>query len=370
MHTSFSKLFIFLFVCLTAELASAQPALKDVFKNRFVIGAALNEAQFTERDSTEAAIIKAQFNTITPENVLKWELVHPQPGVYKFDAPDKYVEFGMKNNMVIIGHNLVWHSQTPKWVFQDSTGKPISKENLLARMHDHILTVVGRYKGKITGWDVVNEAVNDDGSLRQSPWMKIIGEEYLLKAFEYAHEADPQTELYYNDYSVENIPKRNGVIALVKKLQAAGIPVAGIGMQGHYSLIWPTLGQVDSTINEFAALGVKVLVTELDIDVLPQQHWSSSADVSRKAEYKAKFDPYKTGLPDSVQQALAKRYGELFGVFVKDSDKLKRVTLWGVTDAESWLNGSPVPYRTNYPLLFGRDGKPKPAFDAVIKSGL
>ena len=181
----------------------AEPALKDLFKKKFLIGAALNPAQFGESNAMEVALIKRQFNTITPENVLKWEKIHPELGRYDFTLADRYVEFGEKNKMAVIGHTLVWHSQTPDWVFQDDQGRPISREVLLARMREHILTVVGRYKGRIQGWDVVNEALAEDGTLRPSPWRKIIGEDYLLKAYQSAHEADPQAELYYNDYSLE-----------------------------------------------------------------------------------------------------------------------------------------------------------------------
>src|SRR5262249_36269937 len=185
-----------------------RPALKDAFKDSFLIGAALNQNQFFERDTRGVAIVTSQFNSITPENVLKWALVHPEPDKYSFAASDRYVEFGERNHMFIIGHTLVWHNQTPRWVFEDNQGKAVSRETLLSRMRDHIHTVVGRYKGKIRGWDVVNEALNEDGSMRQSPWMKIIGEDYVQQAFVYAHEADPNVQLYYNDYSLENEAKR------------------------------------------------------------------------------------------------------------------------------------------------------------------
>lgn len=355
-----------LFFCVNCA-GQLQPQLKEFFNNDFLIGAALNDNHFFERDKQGVDIVQRHFNTITPENVLKWIVVHPELNRYDFTASDKFVEFGVKNNMIIIGHTLVWHNQTPKWVFEDTAGNLISKEKLLERMRDHIYTVVGRYKGKIKGWDVVNEAVVDDGSYIQSMWMKIIGEEYLVKAFQYAHEADPDAELYYNDFSVENIPKRNGVIKLVKKLQAAGIKVSGIGMQGHYLMDWPTLGQIDSTIKEFAALGTKVMVTELDVDVLPRPDQSLSAEITNRFEYQEKLNPFKKGLPESKQQEFTQRYEELFKIFRKNSGKITRVTFWGVDDGSSWLNGFPVPGRTNYPLLFGRDGKPKPAFNAVVK---
>jgi len=228
--------------------------------------------------------------------------------------------------------------------------------------------VVGRYKGRVNGWDVVNEALNDDGTLGQTPWLKIIGEEYIAKAFEFAHEADPKAELYYNDYSLENEAKRNGALELIKKLRAQGVPVTGVGLQGHYGMDWPSVDQLDATIAAFAKHGVKVMITELDVDVLPPAWQYHGADISRNAELQPKLNPYTNGLPDSVQQTLAKRYADLFGVFLKHRGALTRVTFWGVTDASSWLNNWPVRGRTNYPLLFDRDGRPKPAFDAVIKA--
>ena len=348
--------------------ASAQPALKDAFKDHFLIGAALNESQFTEQNPAQTALIKKHFNSITPENVLKWEVVHPDPDHFNFTPSDRYVEFGTKNGMVIIGHTLVWHSQTPKWVFEDASGKPLDRDALLIRMSNHIHGVVGRYKGRIKGWDVVNEALAENGSLRETPWLKIIGEDYLVKAFEFAHAADPDAELYYNDYALENPAKRNGAIKLVKKLHAAGVKITGIGTQTHAKMTSPSPQLVDDTLTAFGKLGVKVMVTELDVDVLPGAGSSQSADVSLRAAQSPALNPYTNGLPDSVQQALAKRYAELFAVFVKHSDVVDRVTFWGVTDGDSWLNGWPVPGRTSHPLLFDRACNPKPAFDAVIKT--
>ena len=340
-------------------------SLKDAFKGKFLIGAALNQAQSSEHDSMGAALAKAQFNTITPENILKWELVHPQPNKFVFDQPDRYVAFGEKNGMFIVGHTLVWHNQTPRWVFHDSTGKPATREQLLERMHDHIATVVGRYKGRIKGWDVVNEALEEDGTLRQSPWMKIIGEEYLLKAYEFAHEADPDLELYYNDFSLENAPKRNGAVALVKKLQSQGVHIAAVGLQGHYKMGWPSRQLLDSTIDAFARLGVKVNITELDVDVVPATQGNVGADLILNNQAKYRADIYAGGLPDSVQRSLASRYADLFAVLVKHADVVDRVTFWGVTDGNSWLNSGG---RVNYPLLFGRNHQPKPAYEAVVKT--
>ena len=342
------------------------PTLKDAYQGCFVVGAALNPAQFTDQVPAEDAIIKTQFNAISPENVLKWEIVHPRPGIFDFTLSDKYVEFGEQNHMFILGHNLVWHSQVPGWVFQDSDGKPLTRDALLARMREHILTVVSHYKGRINGWDVVNEALNDDGTLRQSQWRKIIGDDFIDKAFEYAHEADPNVQLYYNDYSLENEAKRKGAIEIVKRLQAKGIPITGVGVQDHVQMDWPTAAQIDATINDFAALGVKVMFTEVDVDVLPPATRNRGADVGMNVASDPKLNPYPNGLPDDMQQALAKRYAELFSTYAKHCGTVTRVTLWGVTDANSWKNNWPVRGRTNYPLLFGRDDKPKPAFDAVI----
>jgi endo-1,4-beta-xylanase len=360
------SLLLLAFSLLPAE--QVPPALKDAFKGSFLIGAALNPGQFTERDAREAAIAKAQFDSISPENVLKWESVHPEPGRYDFDLPDKYVAFGEKNHMFIVGHTLVWHHQTPKWVFEDAKGNPVDRETLLNRMREHIQAVVGRYKGRVNGWDVVNEALEDDGTLLQTPWLKIIGEDYIAKAFEFAHEADPKAELYYNEFSLEDEGKRNGGIELIKKLKAQGVPVTGVGLQGHYNIDWPSVDQLDAAIEAFAKLGVKVMITELDVDVLPPAMQYRGADISANVELQPKLNPYTSGLPDSVQQTLAKRYNDLFGVFLQHRGVLSRVTFWGVTDAGSWLNNWPVRGRTSYPLLFDRDGQPKPAFFGVIKA--
>jgi len=343
--------------------------LKDAFKHSFLIGAAINRRQFSEQDVRGVAIITSQFNSITPENVLKWGSVHPEPNKYDFLGPDRYVAFGEKYHMFIIGHTLVWHKQTPRWVFEDAKGKPVDRETLLGRLRDHIHTVVGRYKGRIKGWDVVNEALNEDGTMRQTAWLKIIGEDYLEKAFQFAHEADPKAQLYYNDFALENEAKGKGAIELIKKLQARGVPIFAVGLQAHNRLDWPTIAQQDATITAFAKLGLKVNITELDIDVLPPASQHRGADITLNAELKAKLNPYPNGLPDSVQEALAKRYADLFGVFVKHRDVIDRVTFWGVTDADSWLNGWPVRGRTSYPLLFDRSGQPKPAFAAAIRAG-
>jgi len=352
--------------CVAAN-AQQPTTLKDAYRGIFHVGAAINEQQIAGTDALGTGIVAAQFDSISPENVLKWERVHPSLDTYNFELADKYVAFGEKNHMFIVGHNLVWHSQVPNWVFQDDQGKPLTREALLQRMHDHIFKVVGRYKGRIQSWDVVNEALNEDGTLRKSKWQQIIGDDFIEKAFEYAHQADPQAELTYNDYSLENEAKLKGALALVARLKAHGVAITTVGIQGHDSLAHPTVEEEDAAITAFAKLGVKVAISELDIDVLSRDPKLFSADVSLKVKQDPKLNPYANGLPDDVQQELARRYADLFAVFLKHRAEMSRVTFWGVTDRDSWLNNWPVPGRTSYPLLFDRNGKPKPAFEAVIE---
>ena len=361
---------ILVLLCGCFPVVAQRSTLKDAFKNDFMIGAALNRRQIFEQDTRGAAIVSTHFNSITPENVLKWALVHPEPNRYDFAAPDRYVEFGQKHGMFIVGHTLVWHNQTPRWVFQDEKGNPLDREALLKRLRDHIFTVVGRYKGRIKGWDVVNEALNQDGTMRQSPWFKIIGEDYLVKAFQFAHEADPSAELYYNDYDLELPAKRAGGVELIKKLKAAGISISGVGLQNHNLMDWPSAADEDATITAFENLGVKIHITELDVDLLPRTT-KPGADYAVDIEVTPQLNPYTDRLPDAQQLALAKRYAELFQVYLKHRDAIERVTFWGVADGDSWLNNWPMKGRTNYPLLFDRLGRPKPALTAIInlKSG-
>ena len=356
-----------LIAAVTATSAQTPTTLKEAYRDSFHVGVAINEAQITGTGARGVAIVETQFDSISPENVLKWERIHPKPNTYSFELADQYMAFGEKRHMFIVGHNLVWHSQVPDWVFRDDKGNLVDREALLKRMHDHIQTVAGRYKGRIQSWDVVNEALNDDGTLRQSLWLKIIGEDYIAKAFQYAHVADPRAQLTYNDYSLENAAKRKGALELIAKLKAQGVPVTSVGIQGHDSLIWPSVEVEDATISAFAKLGVKVVISELDFDVLPPVPDQESADVSMKIQQDPKLNPYAKGLPQSVQQKLTKRYADLFGVYLKHRDVVTRVTLWGVTDADSWRNDWPVEGRTSYPLLFDRSGHPKPGFQAVMQ---
>lgn len=368
------KLVIITVLCFALFLAAAchagcpnQPALKDVFAKDFLIGAALNYDQILGKDASETALIETQFNSITPENILKWSLVHPEPDKYDFEAADRLVALGEKNGMFIVGHTLVWHYQTPNWVFQNPDGGDTDRETLLTRMKDHISTVVGRYKGRIHGWDVVNEAITPDGQFRKNKWLKIIGEDYVAKAFEFAHEADPDAQLYYNDFNMYRRGQVKGVIRLVKDLKERGLRVDGIGIQGHWGLDFPPNDRLEAAINELSQLGIKLMITELDLTVLPVASRYRGADISKNFEAQKKLNPYTDGLPGDMQQKLADRYAELFSFFHKHRDKFSRITFWGVHDAHSWRNNWPIRGRTDYPLLFDRHCQPKPAFDAVIK---
>ena len=345
----------------------AQSTLKEAYQGKFYIGTALNTPQILEKDEAVVNVIKENFNAIVAENCMKGGPMQPEEGKFNFELSDKFVEFGVKNNMYITGHCLIWHSQAPRWFFTDSLENQVSPEVLKERMRTHIYTVMGRYKGKIKGWDVVNEAINDDGSYRNSKFYQILGEDFIKYAFQYAHEADPDCELYYNDYS-ESIPaKRDGIAAMVKKLKDDGIRIDAMGMQCHIGLDYPSLEEYEAAIQTYSAQGVKVMVTEMEISVLPMPVRNLGADIATNVEYQEKLNPYTKGLPDSVSLVLAERYAEFFKLFLKYDDAFTRVTLWGVNDGNSWKNGFPVRGRTDYPLLFDRNNQPKAMVPVLIE---
>ncbi len=345
-----------------------QPALKYVFNDDFYIGVALSDNQLKGNDPDDIALVEKHFNSIVPENILKWEEVHPEPDRYNFEPADRFVAFGEKNKMFMVGHTLVWFYQTPDWVFEDESGKPLSREALLKRMKDHIFTVMGRYKGRIHGWDVVNEVIMADGKFRENKWWKIIGEDYVQKAYEFACQADPRAQLYYNEYDFIKPPKREGVIRLIRDLQAKSIRIDGVGIQGHWFLDYPPIEEIETAILTLSKLGVKLMVTELDVSVLPFYPVDSQAvDLSSfDPETQKRYNSYTDGLPDSVQKDLANRYAELFSLFHRHRDKFSRITFWAVHDAQSWRSYLPIRGRTDYPMLFDRGRKPKLAFDAVV----
>lgn len=359
-----------LLLCAAAALAAVSgaaetPALKDVAPKGLRIGAAINRNQSDGRDEKALAIVTRQFTTVSPENLLKWERVHPEPDRYDFEPADRYVDFGTKHGMFVVGHVLLWHQQTPAWVFAGEGGRKLDRETALARLKAHIDAVVGRYHGRIGGWDVVNEALEEDGQLRKTPWLEAIGEDYIAKAFEYAHAADPGAELYYNDYNLWKPAKRDAAVRLVQGLRAKGLRVEGIGEQAHWGIDDPPLDAIDACLAAIRVSGTTPLITELDMDVLPRDPDMWGADLSKKAKIKTATNIYPDGLPPEMQEKLARRYADVFALFLKHG--VGRVTFWGVTDATSWLHDFPIPGRVNYPLLWDRDGREKPAFAAVAQ---
>jgi endo-1,4-beta-xylanase len=336
-------------------------SLKSAYAKEFEIGTALGLQHIEEKVPEANALILREFNAITPENIMKSEVIHPSVDKYNFGPADKYVAYGEKNKLKVYGHTLIWHSQLTPFARRIK-----SKDSLQMFMKDHITTIVSRYKGRIKGWDVVNEALNEDGTMRKSVFQNVIGQDFVTEAFRLAQKADPKCELYYNDYNIEQPKKRAGAIEIVKRIQKAGVRIDGVGIQGHWSANGPPLQDIENSIKEFSALGVKVMFTELDLTVLPNPWDLQGADVNQNFEGSPKMNPYPGGLPDSMQVVLAKRYEDLFKLFIKYKDDISRVTFWGVNDGHSWLNGWPIRGRTNYPLLFDRAYMPKPAYKRVM----
>jgi endo-1,4-beta-xylanase len=351
-----------------AARGDEEPSLKELVPAGMLIGAALNQAQSDGQDDTALRIVTRHFNTVTAENLLKWENVHPEPDRYEFGPADRYVAFGHDRGLKVIGHTLLWHQQTPAWVFEGKDGALPDRETLLNRLRTHIEAVAGRYRGRIHGWDVVNEALEEDGTLRKSPWLQAIGEDYIEKAFELASQADPDAELYYNDFNLTKPEKRAGALRIVRRLRDRGLRVDGIGEQGHWLMDVPAVDDIDRTIADFTAAGMKTLITELDVDVLPRDPSMYGADLNAKAKMRVETNLYPDGLPAAQQEQQAKRYADVFGVFMRHRGQIVRVTFWGVTDAQTWLHNFPIPGRVNHPLLWDRSGRPKPAFDAVVRT--
>lgn len=341
-------------------------SLKDHFKDDFLIGAAIPTSQLKGTDAKSDSIVAMHFNSIVAENCMKSEKINPAEGVYFWDDADAFVELGLRNNQTIIGHALVWHSQLAPWFPVDSTGAYVKPEVLKERMKTHIATTVGRYKGKIHGWDVVNEAILDDGSYRSTPFYDILGEEYIPLAFQYAHEADPDAELYINDFSMANPAKRERYIKIVNDLKARGIRIDGIGMQGHMGMDYPPMDQFEKSIEEFGKTGLQVMITEWDMSALPTVH--EGADISMISENKEQYNPYPESLPAEVSEKWNNRMAECLAMFKRHSDVISRVTVWGVHDGMSWRNDFPMFGRTDYPLPFDRDYNLKDAFKNEIAS--
>jgi endo-1,4-beta-xylanase len=328
----------------------ANGGLKNYYKDLFPVGASVTPRSLAGPD---AELILRQFNSLTPENAMKMGPIHPEENRYYWKAADSIVDFAQRHGLRVRGHNLCWHENTPRWLFKDSLGNPVSKEVLLRRLKDHIMTVVGRYKGKVYAWDVVNEAIADDSTilLRNSPWYQICGDEFISKAFEYAHEADPEAQLFYNDYNTERPEKRERIYRLLNQLVDAKVPITGVGIQGHWSIFEPSEKDLAATIRRFGSLGLKIQVTELDISIYP---WEKERRDLRPGE--------SDSLTAELEQKQADQYRKVFTVFRQYKSFINGVTFWNVSDRDSWLNRYPVKGRRNYPLLFDRNLQPKKAY--------
>lgn len=346
--------------------------LKQAAGDAFLVGIAMDSGyRGRAADALSVRIASIHFNAVTPENSMKPMALQPEEGRFEFGTADRLVAMAEEWGAEPIGHCLVWHSQTPRWFFRGPDGEPVDRALALERMRTHIATVVGRYKGKIKQWDVVNEAI-DDGPralLRRSPWLEAIGEDYIAEAFRMAHAADPDAVLIYNDYGIEERHKREKAVRLLRSLLDQGVPVHAVGMQCHWRMERPDLAEVEESIKAYAELGLQVMITELDIGVLPTHY--SGADVGRQESMQGReavMNPYRDGLPDVVAQQHAERYRQAFAMFHRHRDVIGRVTLWGVHDGRSWLNHFPIRGRADYPMLFDRQGEPKPAFFAVVEA--
>ncbi len=343
----------------------APATLQAAARGLFDVGVGLNDRIAESPDDWK--LLTTQFGSVTPENCMKPAAVQRAAGAFDFRQPDQFVDFATKHHLQIVGHCLVWakDDRTPAWFYLDGD-KPASRELLLQRMKQHIDTVVGRYRGRIASWDVVNEAIDDgEHDLRPSGWVTACGDEFLVKAFEYAHAADPDALLIYNDYNNELPGKREKVIRLLRSLKERGAPVHAMGLQGHYELDRIPLSELEATLIAVRELGVKVVVSELDIDVVLRSRWW--ADGGKYREELAKYDPYRDGCPADILRRQAEQYAQLFRLFAKHADVIERISFWNLHDGQSWLNYFPWK-RVNYPLLFDRQGQPKPAFDAVIEA--
>lgn len=371
--------FIVVLLCLFGGRLAQGESLREAAEGCFQIGFAIEP--YSLDDPRFRDLLVREAGAVSTCNVLKPEYVQPVEGQFDFARADRILAFARQHGMSVTGHTLVWHQQTPEWFFRDAQGRPVGREQAMNRLRTHITTVMRHCRGQVKGWDVVNEAVSDkEGEyLRDTPWRRAIGDDYIEQACRIAMSADPDAELYYNDYNLEIPEKRVKAIRLIRELKAKGIRIDAVGLQGHYTLLWPENTPVPSapsgfwpggdlladTIRDFSREGVKVMITELDINVLPGRY--TGADVSLKMMPASAINPFVKGCPDSVLKAQAAAYAEIFRVLVRNADQVTRVTFWGLTDDDSWLNNWPVEGRTNYPLLFDREFRPKPAYEEVLR---
>lgn len=377
----FFTTFILAFVIFSNK-ESNQIYLKDVYSDYFQIGtiwhgSIMGNPQRSPNPNIrkEKKLTAKEFNVITAENCMKPEFIQPKEGVFTFEESDKMIAFAQSNNMNVIGHTLIWHHMTPKWFFENENGYPVSRDILIQRLKSHIKTVMNRYKGKVHYWDVVNEVIqtkeNDDGSYdafyRKTPWLEIIGPEYIEIAYKTAHEIDPDAKLLYNDFNLDQAEKIDFALELISDLREKGIPIHGLGYQAHFLMKEPLLSDIEMVFKKCKEANMPIHITELDLSVLPNA-WHLRGDiVSMKDKLSKEINPYPDYAPIEVLNQQAERYKDIFKIFIKYRDILERVSFWGVWDGASWRDYSPVNGRTDYPLFFDRQFKRKPAYNQVCE---
>lgn len=346
--------------------AAERTGLGELYRDDFLVGTAISNATLADDDQHLKTLIAREFNAITAENCMKSGLVQPRQGQWEWELADRFVEYGTEHDMHIVGHALVWHSQTPSDFFVYEDGRPIDRAELMRRMDTHIRTLMERYRGRIKTWDVVNEAIDEGKGWRKSAWYQTMGDaDYVERAFRLAHEMDPEAHLIYNDYNMHNPDKRKFLVDVLRDYKRRGVPIHGVGLQSHVGLDYPDLDEFEASIEAYAAEGMRIHCTELEVDVLPVAWEHTGAEISDQFEYSDELNPYPDGLPEDMQERLTERYVQMFKLFLKHRDKIDRITLWGTHDGQSWKNDFPVTGRTNYPLLFDRNKEPKPAYFAV-----
>jgi endo-1,4-beta-xylanase len=346
--------------------AARPPGLAAAWRDAFRIGLAVSNQTLDQQTPADLDLIVREFNSVTAENAMKWGVIRPDGVNWQWERADRLVELADANDMYVLGHTLVWHSQIPRNVFTDAGGAALTRPALLERMEEHIATLVGRYRGRVHAWDVVNEAIDEGLGWRRSPWLTIIGEDYMEQAFRFAHSVDPGARLLYNDYNMHNPQKREFLVNVLRDYLERDVPINGIGDQAHVGLDYPDMEEWERSIATYAEMGLEVHITELDVDVLPNPN-RPSADVSTRVDPATAANPWPNGLPDEMQERLADRYEQIFRMFLRYRASIERVTFWGLHDGVSWKNGFPVRGRTNYPLLFDRNLEPKPAYDRVME---
>lgn len=358
-----------------AQKALKDIPLKDAFAKDFNVGVAVAQSIISRNETESIKLICEQFNAVSPESVLKPEYIHPTPDRWNFQPGDAYCKFAADHGLKALGHTLMWHNQTPDFFWLNADGSVKSQEQIKANLVEYIEKTVTHFAGKVYAWDVVNEVVSEEGGYRNDKgWEKYYKDldELVCLAFSTAQRCDPNAELYYNEYNMWRQSKVDGVVHIVKMLKEKGIRIDGVGIQAHWGLNYPAVKDIETTIDRLYDLGVKVMITELDIDMLP---FSKEGQMTGKAmydpalqreEFMRYLNPYAQGVPEEVEQQIADRYEEIMRTIYNKRDKISRVTFWGLHDGVSWKNDYPIPNRTNYPLLFDRKLQKKKAYYQVV----